>query len=98
VGLFERLLQEREEEERQRGRPLGHFHGLDSPALDRQLANAPKDRPKKYGAGLSNLHLYIYKGVHSTGAGMHYRSLKAAHLKEYAELKAEAQRQGELLH
>ncbi len=40
MGLYERLLEERAEEER-RGRPLGAFYGLDSPALDRRLADAP---------------------------------------------------------
>jgi hypothetical protein len=95
--LYERLLKEREEEERRRGRPLGHFHGSDSPILDRLLANAPEDRPKKYGADLRKLYQYINKGVHSPGAAMHFASVKAAHRREYVELKAEAQGQGELL-
>jgi hypothetical protein len=99
MGLFERLLQEREVEEPRTSRPFGHLYGAYSATLGRLLANAPEDRSKKkYGADLSKLHQYIHKGVHSPGAGMHYRSLKATHLKEYAELKAEAQRQGELLH
>jgi hypothetical protein len=97
LGLLERLLQEREEEEQRRCRPLGLFHSVDSEALDRQLANASKDRPK-YGADLRKLHLYINKGVHSPGAAMHFTTLRAAHRKEYVELKAEAQGQGELLH
>ena len=97
MGLYERLLEDREEEERRRGRPRGHAYGLDSPALDSLLANAPKDRPNKYVADLRKLHRYIRRGVHSPGAGMHFASLKAAHRREYAALKAEAQRQGELL-
>jgi hypothetical protein len=95
LGLFERLLQEKEDEERRRGRPLGQFYGLDSPALHRGLVNAPKDRPK-YGADLRKLHRYINKGVHSTGAGMRYASLKQRHPQAYHELKAEAQGQREL--
>jgi hypothetical protein len=97
MGLFERLLQEREVEELHRGRPLGHFYGLDSPALDRQLASAPKDRSKKYGADLRKLHRYINKGVHSPGAAIYFASLKAAHPSEHTELKAETQGQGEHL-
>jgi hypothetical protein len=96
LGLYERLLKEREEEERRRGRPLGHFYGLGSPVLDGLLANAPEDRPKKYGADLRKLHWYIRKGVHSPGAGMRYASLKQRHPQAYRELKAEAQGQGEL--
>ncbi len=96
MGLFERLLQESEEEARRRGRPLGKFYSLDSPALDRLLVNAPKARPE-YSADLRKLHRYINKGVHSPGAGIHFASLKAAHCREYVELKAEAQGQGELL-
>jgi hypothetical protein len=97
LGLFERLLQEREEEARRRGRPLGKFYSLDSQTLDSLLVNAPKDRPKKYGADLRRLHRYIRRGVHSPGAAMHFASLRAAHCREYAALKAEAQGQGELL-
>jgi hypothetical protein len=97
MGLYEKILAERVEEERRRGRPLGRFYGLDSPALDRLLSNAHKDRPKRYGADLRRLHRYIYKGVGSPGAGMHFASLRAAHRREYVELTAEAQGQGELL-
>ena len=97
MGLYERLQEEREEEERHRGRPLGHFQGLDSSALDRLLTKASRDRPK-YGADLRKLYRYIHKGVQSPGAGMHFASLKAKYPKKYAELKVEAQGQGELLH
>jgi hypothetical protein len=77
MSLHEKILVEHTEEQRRRGRPLGQFYGLDSPALDRQLVNAPKDR-LKYGADLRKLDLYIRKGVHSPGAAMHFASLKAA--------------------
>jgi hypothetical protein len=33
MGLYERLLEERYEEEQARGRPLVHYYGLDSVAL-----------------------------------------------------------------
>ena len=46
MALHERLLGEREEEERRLGRLLGAFYGSDSPILDRLLlADAPEDRP-----------------------------------------------------
>ncbi len=96
MGLFERLLEEKEEEKRRRGRPLGQFYRLDSPALDRLSANAPRARPG-YDADLRKLHRYIHKGVHSPGAAMYFASLKAVHRREYVELKAEAQGQGEFL-
>jgi hypothetical protein len=69
LGLYERLLEDREEEELRRVTPLGKFYGSESAALDRLLANAPENRPKKYGADLRKLHMYIRKGVHSPGAG-----------------------------
>jgi hypothetical protein len=97
MGLYEKILAERVEEELRRGRPLGHFYGLDSPALDRLLVNnAPKDRPE-YSADLRKLHRYIRRGVHSPGAAMQYMSLKREYEKEYAELKVEARGQKELL-
>ena len=97
MGLYERLLKEREEEERRRGRPLGHFLGSGSPVLDGLLADAPKDRPKRYGADLRKLHRYIDKGVGSPGAAMQFTSLKRKYEKEYTELKVEARGQKELL-
>jgi hypothetical protein len=96
MGLYEKILAERVEEERRRGRPLGRFYGLDAPALDRLLTNAPEEQPK-YGADLRKLHRYIRKGMHSPGAGMRFMSLKKKYSKKYAELKAEAQGQRELL-
>jgi hypothetical protein len=63
---------------------------------DRQLANAPEHWPK-YGADLRKLHQYIHKGVRSPGAGMHFAVLKRKHRQAYRKLKAEAQKQSELL-
>lgn len=97
MGLYERLLEDREEEELHRATPHGIFYGSDSAALDSLLANAPENWPKQYDADLRKLHRYIRKGVHSPGAAMHFATLRAAHCREYAELKAEAQGQGELL-
>ncbi len=56
MGLYERLLEERAQEERRRGRPLGTLYGSDSPVLDRLLlADAPKDRPSGYAADLATM-------------------------------------------
>lgn len=52
MGLYVRLLKERELEAQRRGRPLGILHNLDSPVLDRRLANPPEDLPG-YGIDLA---------------------------------------------
>jgi hypothetical protein len=87
----------REKEERRRGRPLGAFYGLDSPVLDRLLADAPKDRSPGYRRDLRLLHRFAKEGVRGQGAAMRFASLRRRYLKEYAELAAEARGQGELL-
>ncbi len=94
-GLYERLLAERAEEERRRGRPLGEFHGLDSKVLDRKLSNAPPER-SDYKRNVYELYRYIEEGVHSPGSAMRFNSLKRRHAKEYAELRAEGMGQGEM--
>ena len=97
MGLYERLLEERAEDERRRGRPLGTLYGLDSPVLDRRLADdAPEDRPPGYRRDLAMMHRYINEGLRSQGAAMRFASLRRRCPKEYAELAAEAQGQGEL--
>jgi hypothetical protein len=95
-GLYERLLEERAEEERRRGRPLGPFYGVDSKTLDRRLGNAPPDRPG-YRRDVYQLHEYIEKGVRGQGAAMRFASLKMRYSGEHAEMKAESMGQGELL-
>ncbi len=95
MGLYGRLLEEKEEEERRRGRPLGAFYGLDSKVLDRRLAYAPKDQAPGYGRDMYLLYRYANEGVRGQGAAMRFASLKTRYRKEYAELKAEAQ--GQLL-
>jgi hypothetical protein len=97
LGLFERLLQEREEEELRRGRALGQFYRLDSPALDRQMGDAPQHQRPGGSDGLGLLYHYIKKGPTNAATGMRFRSLKKRYLEEYVELKAEAQGQRELL-
>ena len=98
MGLYERLLEEREEEKRRRGRPLDAFYGSDSPVLDRLLlVEATKDRPPGYRGDLRLLHRYANEGVRAQGAAMRFASFKGRYRKEYSELAAEAQEQGELL-
>jgi hypothetical protein len=97
MGLYERLLAERIEEERHRRRPMGRFYGLDSPALDRLLGNTPDEQLPGGPGGLGLLYRYIHKGPSNLGAVMRYTALKRRFPKEYSELKAEAQGQGELL-
>jgi hypothetical protein len=97
MGLYERLLEERKKEERRRGRPLGSFYGLDSPVLDRRLADAPGDRLPGYAADMSTMHRLITGGVHGQGDAYRLHGLKRRYEKEYAQLAAEARGQGELL-
>ncbi len=95
-GLYERLLEERAEEEGRRGRPLGRFYGVDSKVLDRRLDNAPPDRPG-YRRDVYQLREYIEKGVRGQGAAMRFASLRMRYAREHAELRAEGMGQGELL-
>jgi hypothetical protein len=98
MGLYERLLEERAQEERRKGRPLGISYGSDSPVLDRLLlADATKDRPPGYAADLSTMHRLMTRGVHSQGDAYRFHGLKSKYREEYAVLEAEARGQGELL-
>jgi hypothetical protein len=88
-------LEESEVEKRRRGRSLGKFYGLDSPALDRWRGDALQ-RP----GGPGNLRLLyhcVHKGSPDAGTGMLYMVLKKKHPQGYRELGAEAQGQRELL-
>jgi hypothetical protein len=55
------------------------------------------ERPPGYAADLATMHRLITKGPRSSWAGMRLGSLKNRYPGEYAELKAEARGQGELL-
>jgi hypothetical protein len=70
---------------------------LESPVLDRRLANAPKDRPTGYVADLSTMHRLMTRGLHGQGDAYRLHGLKRRYEKEHAELAAEAGGQGELL-
>jgi hypothetical protein len=97
MGLYERLLGEREEGERRRGRPPGASYGSDLPVLDRVLlADAPKDRPPGYRGDLYVLYQNARKGVRSQGGAYRFHSLRRRYPKDYAEFAAEARGQGEL--
>ena len=95
--MYKRLLKEKEEEERRRGRPLGASYGSDSPGLDRRLRKPLKDRPPGYAADLAKMHRLMSRGVHSQGDAYRLHGLKRRYEKKHAELTAEARGQGELL-
>ena len=63
----------------------------------RLLTDAGKDRPQGYAADLATMHRLATRGARSQGAAYRLHGLKRRYAKEYAELKAEAQGQGELL-
>jgi hypothetical protein len=95
--LYESLLQERAEEDEERrrgGGPLPPTRGSGSKVLDRQLADASKERPSGYAADLSTMHRLMTRGVHSQGDAYRFHGLKRRYEKEHAELAAEAQGQG----
>jgi hypothetical protein len=95
VGLYERLLEERAEEERHQGGLLPMMRGLNSRVLVRRLEDS-KERPG-YAADLSMMLRLITRGPRNAGEGMRLGSLKAKYCKEYGELRAECQGEGELL-
>ena len=96
MGLYERLLEERAEEEQRRGERLPKIRGLDSKVLVRRLEDALRGRPM-YAADLSMLHRLITRGPRNAGEGMWLGSLRAKYLEEYGELRAERRGQQELL-
>ena len=97
MGLYDRLLEERAQEEQRRGGPLPPRRGSGSKVLDRRLGNPPEDRPPGYAADLATMHRLMTRGVHSQGDAYRLHSLKRRYEKEHAELAAEARGQGELL-
>jgi hypothetical protein len=88
MDLYERILKEREEEERRRGRPLGPYHGMDSIVLDRKLGN-PSANQSGYSGDLHRLYRYVHSGIRSLGGGYRFQHLKRRYPTEYAELRAE---------
>ena len=58
---------------------------------------ATKYRPPRYAADLAMMHRFVTRGVRSQGGAYRLHGLKRGYEKEYAELAAEAQGQGELL-
>jgi hypothetical protein len=95
MGLYERILKERAEEEQRLGVPLPPMRGLGSDVLARRLENAPKRQG--FAANLSTMRRLMIKGSRNAGEGMRLGSLKAKYRKEYGELRAEWQGQQELL-
>ena len=93
MGLYERLLEQRTEEEQRRGERFVSMRGLNSEVLVRRLEDS-KGRPG-YAADLSMMHRLITRGPRNAGEGMRLGSLKAKYRKEYGELRAEERGQGE---
>jgi hypothetical protein len=96
MTLYEKILAERAEEERRKGRPLDTLHASDSPTLERRLDDAAKDC-SRHSADLVMLRRYTHKGPTNVASGIRYMSLKKKHPEAYCELKAEARGQEELL-
>jgi hypothetical protein len=95
MGLYERLLEERAEEEQRWDVPLPRMRGLDSKVLVRRLEDP--NRQPGYADDLLMIQRLITRGPRNAGEGMRLGSLKARYPKEYGELRAERQGQQELL-
>jgi hypothetical protein len=95
MELYERLLEERAEEEQRWGGLLPPRRGPGSKVLVRRLEDS-KGRPG-YAADLSMMHRIITWGPRNAGEGMRLANLKAKYRKEYGELRAERLGQQELL-
>ena len=86
MGLYEGILEERAEEERRRGRPLGRYRGIDSPVIDRLVENRPYDDPR-YVADVLWVHKVMRKGgPHGLAAAYKFHQLKSKYPVEYAML------------
>jgi hypothetical protein len=88
MGLYERILKERAEEERRRGRPLGPYRGIDSLVFDRLVARA-SSKPPGYQGETLKLYQFVHCGAGGMAGGMWYGSLRARYPEEYRLLKAE---------
>jgi hypothetical protein len=88
MGLYERLLEEREEEKRRRGRPLGPYRGIDSVVFDRLVGRA-SSKPPGYQGEILKLYQFVHRGAGGMAGGMWYGSLRARYPEEYRLLKAE---------
>lgn len=95
MELYERLIEERAEEEQRLGGPLPKRQSLDSKILVRRFEDAPR-RPG-YAADLSMMHRLMKRGSSNAVEGMRLGNLKAKYPKEYGELRAERQGQQGLL-
>lgn len=95
MGLYERLLEERAEEEQRWAGSQLRMRGLDSKVLARRLEGST-GRPE-HAADLLIMHRLITRGPRNAGEGMRLGSLKAKYPKEYGELRAERRGQQELL-
>jgi hypothetical protein len=96
MARYERLLEERAEEEQRQGGPLPTKRSLGSKGMVRRLEDALRGR-QGYAADLSMMHRLITRGPRNVGGGMRLGSMKAKYRKEYGELRAERQGQQELL-
>ena len=62
MGLYERILEEKEEQERRRGRPLGPYRGIDSLVFDR-LAGRASSKPPGYQGEILKLYQFVHRGA-----------------------------------
>jgi hypothetical protein len=90
MEVYERLLEERAEEEQRLGEPLPRLRSTDSKIPVRRLEDAPWGR-QGYAADLSMMHRLMRRGPRNTGEGLRLVSLKTKYRNKYGELTAERQ-------
>jgi hypothetical protein len=100
MELYERLLEERAEEEQRRGGPLLKVCDSESMVLVRRLEDT--NRRPGYATDLSMMHRLmmhrlIIRGPRNAGQGIRLGSPKAKYREEYGELRAERRGQQGLL-
>lgn len=94
MGLYERILAEREEEEKSRGRPLGVYRGVDSVVLDRLAKRASEGLERlvsseEYMVDMLRLYRFVHRGPRNWASAMHFGQLRNRYPEEYCLLEAE---------
>jgi hypothetical protein len=85
MDLYTRLLREREEEERRRGRIIGTDEDTDSTVFPRRPGSAIGDRPPSQRR--TGLRRYFTYGVHSRFEAAHLATLRKKYPDEYWDLR-----------
>lgn len=88
MGLYEELLEEREEEKRHRGRYSGGAEDTGSTGFPGRPGNVSGDRVQDQRcADLVRMRSYLTYGVHSRFEGMHLATLRKKYPDQFWDLR-----------